>query len=95
MADKFASNPIVIAKAITRAIKARRPAARYVAPRSQHVIFLASALLPRRMWDWAMRKVGHLNAKSLDLGMRRATTPATESPAVPPQAKPAEVRASN
>jgi short-subunit dehydrogenase len=96
-ADKFASNPIVIARAITRAIKARRPAARYVAPRSQHAIFLASAFLPRRVWDWAMRKVGNLDAKSLDLNMRRTTTPATETPASPPRtaAKPADVRARN
>src|SRR3954469_23678615 len=32
MADKFASNPIVIAKAISRAVNSRRPWARYVAP---------------------------------------------------------------
>jgi short-subunit dehydrogenase len=94
-ADKFASNPIVIAKAITRAVKARRAAARYVAPRSQHMIFLASALLPRRVWDWAMRKVGNLNEKTIDFTARRATTPATESAPVPPSAKPAEVRARN
>ncbi|MEO6772706.1 MAG: SDR family oxidoreductase [Kofleriaceae bacterium] len=94
-ADKFASNPIVIAKAITRAVQARRPAARYVAPRSQHAIFLASALLPRRVWDWAMRKVGNLNAKTIDFTARRATTPATESVPVPPRGKPAEVRARN
>jgi short-subunit dehydrogenase len=94
-ADKFASNPIVIAKAITRAVKARRAAARYVAPRSQHMIFLASALLPRRVWDWAMRKVGNLNEKTIDFNARRATTPATESAPVPPSAKPAEVRARN
>jgi short-subunit dehydrogenase len=94
-ADKFASNPIVIAKAITRAVQARRPAARYVAPRSQHVIFLASALLPRRLWDWAMRKVGNLNAKTIDFNARRATTPATESAPLPLPAKPAEARARN
>jgi len=97
-ADKFASNPIVIAKAITRAVKARRAAARYVAPRSQHIIFLASALLPRRVWDWAMRKVGNLNAKSIDFSMRRATTPATESAPLASDrasAKPAEVQARN
>jgi short-subunit dehydrogenase len=94
-ADKFASNPIVIAKAITRAVKARRAAARYVAPRSQHMIFIASALLPRRVWDWAMRKVGNLNEKTIDFNARRATTPATESAPLPPAAKPAEVRARN
>jgi len=94
-ADKFASNPIVIAKAITRAVKARRASARYVAPRSQNMIFLASALLPRRVWDWAMRKVGHLSAKTIDFTARRATTPATEHSRVLTSPKPAEVRASN
>ncbi|MEP6863638.1 MAG: SDR family oxidoreductase [Deltaproteobacteria bacterium] len=97
-ADKFASNPIVIAKAITRAVQARRAAARYVAPRSQHMAFLASALLPRRLWDWAMRKVGNLNEKTIDFTARRTTTPATESARVAPDlasAKPAEVRARN
>ena len=91
-ADKFASNPIVIAKAITRAVKARRPAARYVAPRSQHMIFIASAILPRRVWDWAMRKVGNLNEKTIDFTARRATTPAA---LLPRTAKPAEVSARN
>ncbi|MFT3697174.1 MAG: SDR family oxidoreductase [Kofleriaceae bacterium] len=98
-ADKFASNPIVIAKAITRAVKARRPAARYVAPRSQHVAFIASALLPRRMWDWAMRKVGQLSAKTLDLDMpARAAAKVMDTGVhapLPPSAKPAEVRAPN
>jgi short-subunit dehydrogenase len=97
-ADKFASNPIVIAKAITRAVDARRPAARYVAPRSNNMIFLMSALLPRRLWDWAMRKVGSLNAKSLDFTKIRATTtppPATEHAPLPPVAKLTEVRAPN
>ena len=94
-ADKFASNPIVIAKAITRAVTARRPAARYVAPRSNNMIFLMSAFLPRRMWDWAMRLVGSLNAKTLDFTKIRSTMPATESAApLPPVAKPVpEIRA--
>ncbi|MEO8549403.1 MAG: SDR family oxidoreductase [Kofleriaceae bacterium] len=94
-ADKFASNPIVIAKAITRAVQARRPAARYVAPRSQNLIYVASALLPRRVWDWAMRKVGHLSAKTIDFTARRATTPATEHSRVLTSPTPVEARASN
>lgn len=94
-ADKFASNPIVIAKAITRAVKARRAAARYVAPRSQHAAFIASALLPRRVWDWAMRKVGNLDEKTIDFTARRATTPATEPALPPPAARPTEARARN
>jgi short-subunit dehydrogenase len=75
LADKLASDPIVIAKAITRAIRARRASARYVAPRSQNAIFLASTFLPRVVWDWAMRKVGHLDASNIDFTARRAPAP--------------------
>ena len=95
-ANKFASNPIVIAKAITRAVKARRASARYVAPRSQNVIFLASTFLPRVMWDWAMRKVGNLNAKTINFDAVRATTPATSTEHTPlPAKKSPEARAQN
>jgi short-subunit dehydrogenase len=66
LADKFASNPIVIAKAISRAVNARRPSARYVAPFSTNFVLMMSAVLPRFVWDWAMRKVGFLSAKHLD-----------------------------
>ena len=90
VADRFASNPIVIAKAIARAVHARRPAARYVAPRSQHLIFALSALLPTRMWDWAMRKVAYLNPEVLNVP---ATTSPGLAPTVPTRAC-AEVRAS-
>jgi hypothetical protein len=84
LADTFASDPIVIAKAITRAVKARRAAARYVAPRSQHAIFLASTFLPRVMWDWAMRKVGHLNEHNIDFTARRTLSPQPwHAPATP------------
>jgi short-subunit dehydrogenase len=94
VADRFASNPIVIAKAIARAVEARRPAARYVAPFSTNFVILFARLFPTRVWDWAMRKVGFLNAKTLGV---------TGSAVVPPQpidvpvpsAKPAEVRAPN
>jgi short-subunit dehydrogenase len=70
-ANRFASDPIVIAKAITKAVGARRPRARYVAPFSNHMIFVMSSLLPTRMWDWTMRKVGFLNKKSLRLAATR------------------------
>jgi NAD(P)-dependent dehydrogenase (short-subunit alcohol dehydrogenase family) len=93
-ADRFASNPIVIAKAIARAVNARRPSARYVAPRSTNVIIWMSAILPTRMWDWAMRKVAFLNAKTLGFDTKPAVTgaapfPVTEvhgAPAVQPSA---------
>jgi short-subunit dehydrogenase len=75
-ANKFASNPNVIAKAISRAVNARRPRARYVAPFSNHMIFALATFLPTRMWDWAMRKVGFLNKKSLALSATRNAPPA-------------------
>jgi len=65
MADKFASNPIVIAKAIARAVKARRASARYVAPWSTNFVLWFQAIAPTFVWDWAMRKVGYLNNKTL------------------------------
>ncbi|MCW5804948.1 MAG: SDR family oxidoreductase [Deltaproteobacteria bacterium] len=80
-ADRFASNPIVIAKAIARAVQARRPSARYVAPRSTNMVLLFRAVAPTRVWDWAMRKVGHLNAKTL------FATPAAAAQPTPPKPK--------
>ena len=90
-ADRFASNPIVIAKAIARAVRARRPAARYVAPRSTNFMLLMSALLPTRVWDWAMRKVAFLNAKSIDLAAK--SRPHAHAAIDLTSAKPAEVHA--
>lgn len=90
-ADRFASNPIVIARAIARAVSAGRPAARYVTPRSNRVIIWMSAFLPTRMWDWMMRKVGFLTPKVLDLSSTVPSTPGTQVPTpiavVPPVAK--------
>ena len=91
-ANKFASDPIVIAKAITRAVKARRASARYVAPRSQNMIFLASTFLPRIVWDWAMRKVGHLSKKSINFNAVRVAPLLAETTPPPRAAKP-ELRA--
>lgn len=90
-ADRFASNPIVIAKAIARAVNARRPSARYVAPRSTNMIVWLSAMLPTRVWDWAMRKVGFLDGKTLGItpSERAASIPVTQihgSPTAAPRA---------
>ena len=92
MADRFASNPIVIAKAIARAVNARRPAARYVAPFSTNFVILFARLFPTRVWDWAMRKVGFLNAKSLGLVGSAPSVPQPVDMTLP-VAKPAEARA--
>jgi short-subunit dehydrogenase len=80
MADKFASNPIVIAKAISRATRARRPWARYVAPRSTNFVIWFGAFAPTRVWDWAMRTVGFLSKKSL--GLTGAAAPVAAAPVV-------------
>jgi short-subunit dehydrogenase len=86
-ADRFASNPIVIAKAIARAVNARRPAARYVAPWSTNFVIWFRAVAPTRLWDWAMRKVGYLSPKHLDL-----TAPAP-APAAKPRTSTPDIRA--
>ncbi len=92
-ADRFASNPIVIAKAIARAVNARRPAARYVAPFTTNFVLWFSRMFPTRMWDWAMRKVGFLDAKSLGLTGPAAAPRSADVPR-PTTAKPAEMRSS-
>jgi short-subunit dehydrogenase len=81
MADRFASNPIVIAKAIARAVNARRPAARYVAPWSTNFALFMQTVLPTRVWDWAMRKVGFLTPKALGLDGKTTAKPAEAKPA--------------
>ncbi|HEU4729757.1 MAG TPA: SDR family oxidoreductase [Kofleriaceae bacterium] len=87
-ADRFASDPIVVAKAIARAVGARRARARYVAPRSTRLALLVSALLPTPVWDWAMRKIGYLTPGGLGLD-RSSSVPAPVA-APPPAAAPAQ-----
>ena len=82
-ADRFASDPIVIAKAISRAVRARRAAARYVAPRSTSMVLLFRALAPTSVWDWAMRKIGHLDAKTLAADTAPASAASGSASAVP------------
>jgi short-subunit dehydrogenase len=88
-ADRFASNPIVVAKAIARAVGARRASARYVTPRSTHMVLWLSTILPTPVWDWAMRKIGYLTPGALDT----AATPAARAPSPPPAKPAAEARA--
>ncbi len=76
-ADRLASEPIVIAKAIARATEARRPSARYVAPWSSNLAIAASKLLPQRMWDWVMRNVAFLTPRAL--GVTDAPAPSSVS----------------
>ena len=93
-ADKFASDPIVVAKAIARAVEARRPSARYMAPFfSNQMVMIMRAILPQRVWDWAMRSVANLDAKTL--GTTKPAIDVTQAPTVTPATRTAttEVRA--
>jgi short-subunit dehydrogenase len=78
-ADKFASNPIVIAKAIARAVNARRAPARIVAPWSTNLILWFQTVAPTRLWDWAMRKVGYLSMKHLSDAPAQTAAPSRKA----------------
>ena len=54
--DKMAVKPIVVSKAIHKAIASKRPRARYVAPFSYSFLLGAVDVLPTRLVDWAMRQ---------------------------------------
>jgi len=91
-ADRFASNPIVVARGIARAVAARRPAARYVTPRITTVALWLSALLPTSVWDWAMRRAGYLTPEALDLSAVPTVVPAPDAKSATP-ARSAQARA--
>ncbi|HEY4176707.1 MAG TPA: SDR family oxidoreductase [Kofleriaceae bacterium] len=73
-ADQFAGEPITIAKAIERAVDSRRASARYVAPRMNYAAIVFKAITPTRVWDWAMRKIGMLNERTVNTKTIRSTT---------------------
>jgi NAD(P)-dependent dehydrogenase (short-subunit alcohol dehydrogenase family) len=81
-ADRFAANPIVVARAIARAVAARRPAARYVTPWLNTAAVWLSAILPTVVWDWAMRRVGYLTPAGLELSAV-PSPPVVPRPATP------------
>ena len=63
--DAIAAQPIVISKAITRAVESRRPRARYVAPFSARLMLAAAAVMPTRMLDWVMRRSAGLTRQQM------------------------------
>jgi short-subunit dehydrogenase len=65
--EATASGPLVVAKAIERAIKVYRPAARYVAPRITSVALFFQAITPQWMWDWVMRQFAFLGLVEKDV----------------------------
>ncbi len=61
--DAMSAGPEVIARAIHRAVSARRPAARYVAPFSSRVMLWAVENLPTRLIDWTIAMAFRASAK--------------------------------
>ncbi len=59
--DGMSYGPEVVVKAIERAVTARRPAARYVAPFSNGIGLFFMLLMPTAMLDWAMAKLAGLS----------------------------------
>ena len=82
--ESTAAGPLTVARAIERAIRARRPAARYIAPRITWMALFFQAITPQRVWDWTMRKFAFLG-----LVEKAAKSPAASSPEAtrPSQAK--------
>ncbi|MGE0548396.1 MAG: SDR family oxidoreductase [Kofleriaceae bacterium] len=76
--DKLSANPSVIAKTIERAIATPRPAARYVAPAITYVALISSLALPTAVWDWAIRRAGRIDRRTVEVstvGDRREPRP--------------------
>lgn len=58
--DRFAATPRAVTKVIDRAIRSRRPRARYVAPWFNAFGPWMSRLLPTRLLDWVFRRAAGL-----------------------------------
>jgi NAD(P)-dependent dehydrogenase (short-subunit alcohol dehydrogenase family) len=84
--EKRAAPPEAVAKHIARIARKRRPGARYASPFYNGGLFWLSAMLPQRVWDWAVRKLAFLSEKTVDFS--QSSRPTTQ---VPAKAKPAPV----
>ena len=81
--ERNAARPEAVAKVIARAIRRRRPSARYAAPFYNGAIFWLAAMLPQRAWDWTVRRMAFLSKKNVvlthvDSGAPRKAQPAGE-----------------
>jgi short-subunit dehydrogenase len=63
--DATAVGPETIARTIARAIRARRPAARYMAPYKARALYWLLRRLPTRWVDALMRRIAHLDRNTL------------------------------
>lgn len=65
LTDKMAVGPKTVSKAMHRAIRSRRPSARYIAPWRTKVFLALIKILPTSWGDAAMRRSVYLNKKTL------------------------------
>lgn len=70
--DRMAVGPLVISRAITRAVESRRPRARYIAPRSARWALRLAQMLPARLVDRLLLRAYGLRK---DLMSRPASRP--------------------
>lgn len=63
--ERGAAPPEKVAKVIARALRKRRPAARYAAPFYNGAIFWLAAILPQRLWDWTVRRFTFLSRDNI------------------------------
>lgn len=66
--DQMSADPIVVVRAIERAIVSRRPAARYIAPFSTALGLFFMQLMPTGLLDWVMRKMSGLTTEGIGIG---------------------------
>jgi short-subunit dehydrogenase len=66
--DKMSVGPEVITNVLRKAIAARRPAARYVAPFSSLLLLRVILLMPTPISDWIARAILGLHRKALPAG---------------------------
>jgi short-subunit dehydrogenase len=75
-ADAMSAHPRVVVAAIVRAVRARRPSARYVAPFSSKLLLALVAIFPTWLIDAVLRKSVGLTARGLGLDKAGTLLPA-------------------
>jgi len=68
--ERLAADPLVISRVIERAVTARSPRARYMAPFYGRVIVALAAWLPTRTFDWLMARAMGVTRARLTLSGR-------------------------
>lgn len=70
--DKQEASPVVVSRAIEKAITSRRPRPRYVVPFTSQLMVLFARILPASWLDLLVRQIGGLTPRGLKLAERPA-----------------------